>query len=293
MVLSHFPVCLCRAAMATEEPKALRLRARGPSGGPPASLPDITSASTFEDLECAIRIAFNIKESAPIVVLSGFPPQQLTLDEAAPLGSALPVGELLTVRHGEAGDATVLQGSGAMKKGRGGSSSKAAASPAKRKAGGSVSSGPGSNIRTLNGPLHKSGGGGGKRMKRQVVQSEEDLGALLVAAVSKGGGKGRASQLMRAAFRMAVEKQFDEAKANARVVAARMGTYTLTEMEDGRTLDGAATRMRVTFPKGMGSRSNHEEVVDLYTKPQLTAVIEQVRRRRVASCHSSSRTRVD
>lgn len=140
---------------------------------------------------------------------------------------------------------------------------------------------PGSNIRTLTGPLHRSTGGGGgggrKRTKRVAVQSEDDIGTLLLSAVTGGGG--RVGQCMRAAFRIAVEKQFDEAKANARISSARSGQYTITEMQEARRLfDGAASRMKVSYHKGLGSRSNFEDEVDIISRVALVGAVGQVRR---------------
>ncbi len=272
--------------------EALPLRVRGPGGGPPVLLSDLTTASTVEDLECGCRIALQLPETTALVLLVGFPPRPLTEEGGTVLAGLLRPNEVVTVREEDGHEATVLQGTGAMKQKRGGGGG------GKKKKAATTSSSPtlvnaGPQIRTLHqgsgggggggvgGRCSSSstGGGGAARKRRRVdvgMSSEEDIGSLLVAAVTKGGGGGRVGQCMRAVFRKAMEKQFDESKANARVAAADAGRYVIEESQAARRADGGCARLKVTYHKGLGFQSNFEDDVELLPKAQLTASLASV-----------------
>jgi len=261
-------------------------------------LPDLTTASTITELECAIRIALSLPESKAIVTLAGFPPRPLASDgdegSSTPLAGLLQPNEVVTVREDAGGEAMVLQGQGAMKQKKGGARTgvSASSSPASGGGGGgkkkkaasspaiSVNAGP--NVRTLHGSSGRGGGGGGgggpcKRRRVNVgVSSEEDIGGLLLSSVGGGAGGGRVGQCMRAVFRKAMDKQFDEAKANARVAAAEGGRYVLEENMEARRGDGSCARLKVTYHKGLGFQSNFEDDVELLTKAQLLGVVGSV-----------------
>ena len=215
----------------------LLLRARGPKGGPPKVINNLTTTSTLEDLDCAIRIAFGIKENVGLAYLAGFPPKPLGQgdddDDDLCLGTRLVPNDIVTVKEDDGSAPTVLQGTGTWRK-----------AGKKKKTGGAASSSssfsPGSNIHTLpsvsskRGSPGSAGGGSGKRRRRVNVgvSSEEDVGALLLGAISGGGG--RVGQCMRAVFRKSVEEQYNTTKAEARIVAAESGKYTITESAQAR-----------------------------------------------------------
>jgi len=216
----------------------LPLRVRGPKGGPPKILNDLTTASTLDDLDCAIRIAFGIKEDVGLAFLAGFPPKPLGGDGGVEednmcLGTRLAANEMVTVREEDGSGPTVLQGTGVWRKSKG-KKKAAAAAPLPLICGG------GANIHTLptvsssssskrTSPGGSGGGGGGKRRRRinVGVSSEEDVGGLLLNAISGGGG--RVGQCMRAVFRKSVEEQYNITKAEARLTAAQSGSYTIRE----------------------------------------------------------------
>jgi hypothetical protein len=108
------------------------------------------------------------------------------------------------------------------------------------------------------------------------VSSEEDIGGLLLSSVGGGGGGGRVGQCMRAVFRKAMDKQFDEAKANARVAAVESGRYVLEENMEARRGDGSCARLKVTYHKGIGFQSYFEDDVELLTNAQLVGVVGSV-----------------
>jgi hypothetical protein len=308
--------------MAGEEPRVLQLRARGPAGPRPVEIPNITSASTYEELEDALRIALTIPEDQLIAVLAGIPPKPLEMEPEALLAGVIAPQEILTVRLSDGGAATVIQGTTPVKgKGKGKGKAKRKDPPASQASPVSLAFQGGANIHTLSGSSSGSSsrvggggggglgsGGGGKRRRVNVeLGSEEDIGLMLLKAVSGGGG-GRGSQCMRAAFKMAVGTQYNETKvstgdweaphdltrregetsevtcglvvvqqADARLAAARAGLYSIHEAGGTRRLaDGAAARMRVEFSKGDGFRSNYEDEVELWSKAQLLGVMVQV-----------------
>jgi hypothetical protein len=97
------------------------------------------------------------------------------------------------------------------------------------------------------------------------------------------GGKGRKNKFMRDVFRRAVDKQYDAAKADARVTSALTGKYEMSSCENARRLgDGKATMLNVTFAKGGGARTNYEETVDLVEPDALKAIVHLVLR--VVNC---------
>eukprot|EP01041_Mallomonas_annulata_P004348 gene4349-8656_t len=116
-----------------------------------------------------------------------------------------------------------------------------------------------------------------KRVTKMKASSEDDIGTHLLAAVS--GGTKKQDRFLRAAFRRAVELQYDQSTAQARVASALSGSYTMEECVNYRALaSGASTKMNVTFHKGLGSRrsSTISETVDLLSVEQLKAIVSLV-----------------
>lgn len=112
-----------------------------------------------------------------------------------------------------------------------------------------------------------------KKRKRTniAVQSEEDVAGFMLEAVS--GGSGKKNKFMRAVFKRAVEKEYDAAKAQARVSSALASKYEMRDSQNARRLgDGQPTALHVKFKKGINSRSYFEETVDLLTEDALRAV---------------------
>ena len=103
----------------------------------------------------------------------------------------------------------------------------------------------------------------------QFVMYHTDLvGALEV------GATGKKNQFLRAVFRRAVELQYDQAKAEARLNAAQSGQYTIEESNEVVVLStGASAQMKVIFAKGAGFRGNYEETVELLDRDKVKGVI--------------------
>jgi hypothetical protein len=71
-----------------------------------------------------------------------------------------------------------------------------------------------------------------------------------------------------------VEKEYDAAKAQARVSSALASKYQMRDSQNARRLgDGQSTTLHVKFKKGIHSRSYFEETVDLLTEDALRAII--------------------
>lgn len=278
--------------MATPPPTALPLRVRGPAGGQPALLSDLTSASTLAELEAAARAALGIREGAAVALLAGFPPRRLgeggDADAAAiALGSlGLRANEVVTAKEETGAAATVLQGQGAMPGGKRGKKAAGGAGSKRPAAAVAAVGGGGPNIHTLHGRASgsgsaRSGGGGGgvggkRRRAADVGKEQEDIAEVLALAASGGGGQHGAQ--LRAVFRRAVEHQFNEAKAAARVAAVAAGPthYEIEESQEARRTDGSAARLKVKYHKGVGFRSAHEDDVELMSKATLAATVAMV-----------------
>lgn len=273
----------------------LPLRVRGPAGGSPVLLSNLTRASSISDLMKAVRNLLMLHESKSYILMSGFPPKTLFGDNHdRPLGVLLQPNEVVTVKEDGGEEPRVLQGHGLMKQKRG-VKAKGASGPAKKensrctdkntvsKAALVVNAGP--RIRTLHRQSGNGTGGPGtggenatrKRRRMDVgVSNEEDLGELLLASVGKGGGGGRVGRCMRAVFRKAVEKNFDEAKAAARVAAVQGGRYSAKASIEERRLDGSCARLHVLYHKGHGFQSDYRDDVELLSQSQLLGVVRSV-----------------
>ncbi|CAM9177944.1 unnamed protein product [Sphacelaria rigidula] len=126
--------------------------------------------------------------------------------------------------------------------------------------------------------------GGGSSRKRVrpatgvALRSEADIGETLLRAVS-GGGQGTADKFFRKAMRLAVDKQYDQSKADARVRAALGKWYTAEEDTVQRRLgDGQSVALKVSFSKGDGAKSRFEETVDRIPPAQVAAVVRMIAR---------------
>ncbi|CAM9502684.1 unnamed protein product [Ectocarpus sp. 6 AP-2014] len=200
------------------------------------------------------------------------------------------------------GQVRTLFGSSAATSGRaaGGSSSSngAAAAAAARRAGGAAAGSSGSS------PSPSAGGGGGgggaepdavatavaaatggsgaprKRPRGTGVQlkSEGDIAERLLTAVG-GGGKGTADRFFRKAMKLAVDKQYDQSRADARVRAALGGWYTAEASATQRRLgDGESVALDISFSKGAGAKSQLTETVDRIPREQVSAVVRMIAR---------------
>jgi len=119
---------------------------------------------------------------------------------------------------------------------------------------------------------NKSVGAKRGRVTKMTMGSEDDVSFQLLAAVD--GGTGKKNKFLRAVYRRAVELQYDQSKAEARVMALVSGKYQIVESGAARTLGtGDCAKMVVQFSKGLNSRVNHEDKVDLLTREQLKATI--------------------
>lgn len=111
-----------------------------------------------------------------------------------------------------------------------------------------------------------------------ALRSEADIGETLLRAVS-GGGQGTADKFFRKAMRLAVDKQYDQSRADARVRAA-MGKWYTAEADAGqrRLGDGQSVAMKISFSKGDGAKSQFEETVDRIPRLQVAAVVRMIAR---------------
>lgn len=126
-----------------------------------------------------------------------------------------------------------------------------------------------------------TGGPSRKRVRRGTglaLNSEGDIADRLLQAVG-GGGKGTADRFFRKAMKLAVDKQYDQSRADARVRAAMGGWYTSTGSAMQRRLgDGESVALSVSFSKGDGAKSRFEETVDRIPREQVAAVVRMIAR---------------
>ncbi|CAM9856278.1 unnamed protein product [Discosporangium mesarthrocarpum] len=114
-----------------------------------------------------------------------------------------------------------------------------------------------------------------RRGKDVELTSEGDISERLLTAVSGGGGT--VNKFFRKAMRLAVDKQYDQSKADARVRAALGGWFKAEESAGQRRLGtGEVMAMHVTFSKGPGAKSCFEEEVEFIPRAQVAAVVRMV-----------------
>lgn len=120
-----------------------------------------------------------------------------------------------------------------------------------------------------------------KRVRRGTglaLKNEGDIADRLLQAVG-GGGKGTADRFFRKAMKLAVDKQYDQSRADARVRAAMGGWYTSSANAMQRRLgDGESVALCVSFSKGDGAKSRFEETVDRIPREQVAAVVRMIAR---------------
>jgi hypothetical protein len=111
-----------------------------------------------------------------------------------------------------------------------------------------------------------------RRKTNITMNSEADIGTDLLAAV--GGESGKKNKFLRSVFRRAVELEYDNTKAQARVVSLMSGKYSLEASQNARSLaTGESSQLNVKFHKGAGNRSYFYETVDLLSLLKLKAVV--------------------
>ncbi|KAG5180028.1 hypothetical protein JKP88DRAFT_325189 [Tribonema minus] len=100
----------------------------------------------------------------------------------------------------------------------------------------------------------------------------EEMSVSLAAAA--GGAVDIASKAFRAALRVGVASKYEESQAEARVRAAMGGLFKIEEAQGERVLGtGAATKLRVSYSKGLNARSNSVDEVEVIDAAQLAAVL--------------------
>ncbi|CAM9206074.1 unnamed protein product, partial [Choristocarpus tenellus] len=175
-------------------------------------------------------------------------------------------GDAGNVRGSEPGQVSPLFGSGGM--GRGNTSSHRLSGPVahtERRSEGQV----------VDGISNPSPGTKRRRGTRVQMKSEADVSERLLNAVS--GGSGTANKFFRKAMRLAVDKQYDQSKADARVRAAMGGWFKSDGRAGQRRLGtGEPASLRVAFSKGPGTKSNFEEDVECIPQAQVAAVVRMV-----------------
>ena len=139
----------------------------------------------------------------------------------------------------------------------------------------SLASGAGSSSAGKSDEISKKRSRAGRNLG---LSSEGDIAERLLQAVGGGGG-GMADRFFRKAMKLAVDKQYDQSRADARVRAALGGWYRTEGSATQRRLgDGESVALKVTFSKGLGAKSEFEETVDRIPREQVSAVVRMIAR---------------
>mmetsp|Transcript_36338 Transcript_36338/g.37009 ORF Transcript_36338/g.37009 Transcript_36338/m.37009 type:complete len:693 (-) Transcript_36338:56-2134(-) len=257
------------------------LRVRGPLS---STVVRCMPSTSIGDLRKLVNDSLELGE-ADFDLLWGYPVKKLECDLSESIINHLSTNETITVRL-SAGAVNSPHRGILQSLSQNQSRSKSRQSPTSTSpVGRSTSSGLnfGARIASLSSPKGRSpvDKSSSPRIKRSRIQSsasnEEDISIHLLAAVS--GGTGKRDKMLRAAFRRAVELQYDTATAQARVSSALSGAYRIVDSATARTLgSGDSTQLVVTFHKGLGSRqgSTITENVDLLSRDRLRAVLQVV-----------------
>eukprot|EP00937_MAST-01D_sp_MAST-1D-sp2_P000512 g512.t1 len=266
-------------------------------------------SETLSELTGRIAAALGVEASAVQEIKAGFPPRPVQCEPAASVGSAIADQEcLIVVAAGAGAGAGVSVGAvGAT----GGTSAAKAKTTAKAKAKGRAKGkgkAKGKAAASSPGQVHTLfGGSGGGRAKRSrpgpvsassassrnakaarhssgpaasvTLRSKEDTQDKLLRALS-GGAQDAAGQFLRAATRSALEKQYEQSRADARFSAAQSGRFECTECEGARALGSggasAATRMSVRYKGATSGRKWEVEEVDILREEELAAVVAHI-----------------
>ena len=102
------------------------------------------------------------------------------------------------------------------------------------------------------------------------VTLEEHLASAVSTSASRGDP---ALDFLREAAQIALARQYDVARGNARLAAAQLGEYSITPVASSRTLAGVASKLAVRFRVG---RHWEEETVDNVPAAALVAVLRAV-----------------
>jgi hypothetical protein len=102
-----------------------------------------------------------------------------------------------------------------------------------------------------------------------IMESEGDVGEQLLLA-TQPGASGKKNKFLRAVYRRAVELQYDQSKAEARVQALVSGKYTIIE----NAATGTTKTIDVTYSKGIQGRTEYTDPkVELLDRVKLKAVV--------------------
>ena len=110
-----------------------------------------------------------------------------------------------------------------------------------------------------------------RRRRLNMASSEGGVGIDLASAAA--GESGTRGKFFRKALKGAVEGRYEDTKAEDRVAACQSGKFEISVSET--TLSGNASKLKVTFAKGHGSRGNHEDVVDALSREETVAAVRQ------------------
>ena len=110
-----------------------------------------------------------------------------------------------------------------------------------------------------------------RRRRLNMASSEGGVGIDLASAAA--GESGTRGKFFRKALKGAVEGRYEDTKAEDRVSACQSGKFEIAVSET--TLSGNASKLKVTFAKGHGSRGNHEDVVDALSREETVAAVRQ------------------
>ena len=110
-----------------------------------------------------------------------------------------------------------------------------------------------------------------RRRRLNMASSEGGVGIDLASAAA--GESGTRGKFFRKALKGAVEGRYEDTKAEDRVAACQSGKFEIAVSET--TLSGNASKLKVTFAKGHGSRGSHEDVVDALSREETVAAVRQ------------------
>lgn len=248
--------------------------------------------STIGDLRTEIACQFNILQIFDL--LWGYPPSICNLSDTTTIDGNITKNDNVRVQLSDQRGQAEGVGTGLLGKGKGGN--KKAKSPSSSSSSSSNNTnnpGFGSRIATLSSPSGRSRGkkrqprpisGQPARQRRRVIDNsdvessgdgqQDIMSALMSAAEGGGGGRDKA---LRSVFRAAVHYQYDSSTAVARLSASYAGRYTFEPCENSRVLtSGESTKMKVTFPKNVGtssSKSDYIDVVNIVSEEVLRATL--------------------
>eukprot|EP01040_Poterioochromonas_malhamensis_P009607 gene9607-10431_t len=246
----------------------LTLRVRGPKDMVTIS---ISSDKTFGELKELIESKLSLDLSKDYVIFGGFPPKSIELDDDEQLSGHITNQDNLRVQYSELSG---QQKMGISKKGKAKTVPTTSKTPAMVPFSGRVAGlKPPPKPPVKNKGTRKSSSSTRRLSASDTASSEADISEHLIEAVN--GGTGKRNKILRKVFRDAVEYQYNSAKAVSRLQSVYSGQYTIKEDLQSRILNsGQATKINITFHRGLGSRTFFTETVDLLSDEVLLELMK-------------------